>query len=315
MEEHMIAEINDDKKVIADLTITQLAKLQQITGGFIRSTRGSDEGQDEDHFIEGSVKMKKLKGLLERHNPPVIIFCKFLPEIEMIEEAIRRWYPDARIGVLTGKLKDTKTRKRRTNLLVRFQKGKIDYLISQFKTGGSGVDMFFADTGVMYSFTHSGIDNDQVFARMNHREKKTPPLMYRLVVKDSIDTDIIESLKSKLTTKGEFIKRLKKKGIKMPVKSPRKKKVSGDKPTPKKKATTKAKKASTKAKPKVSPKAKPSEKAPAFKYGAADVAKELDIDPASARAALRKAGVKKAGKSYGWNSSSDFKGVVKSLKG
>lgn len=51
-----------------------------------------------------------------------------------------------------------------------------------------------------------------------------------------------------------------------------------------------------------------------FKYGVDDVAKELGIKSASARIRLRQASTKKAGKSYGWNSRSDFEGVVKSLK-
>ena len=52
-----------------------------------------------------------------------------------------------------------------------------------------------------------------------------------------------------------------------------------------------------------------------YKYTVADVASELDIQPASARIALRNANIEKAGRSYGWNSDKDFKAVVKTLKG
>lgn len=51
-----------------------------------------------------------------------------------------------------------------------------------------------------------------------------------------------------------------------------------------------------------------------FKYGVEDLAKELDIQPASARVALRKAGVEKNGTAYGWNSEKDFKAVIAKLK-
>ena len=51
-----------------------------------------------------------------------------------------------------------------------------------------------------------------------------------------------------------------------------------------------------------------------FKYNVDDLAKALDIEPASARVALRKAAIKKAGRAYGWNSKDDFEGVVRKLK-
>lgn len=75
------------------------------------------------------------------------------------------------------------------------------------------------------------------------------------------------------------------------------------KPTAKKPAAKKA------------PAKKPAEKkeVPAMKYGVDDLAKALDIKPASARVRLRNAGVAKAGKSYGWNSQKDLEAVVKQL--
>lgn len=51
-----------------------------------------------------------------------------------------------------------------------------------------------------------------------------------------------------------------------------------------------------------------------FKYGVEDLAKSLGIQAASARVALRKAGVEKSGSSYGWNNDKDFKSVVSKLQ-
>lgn len=52
-----------------------------------------------------------------------------------------------------------------------------------------------------------------------------------------------------------------------------------------------------------------------FKYNVDNLADALGIESASARVALRKAGIKKAGRAYGWNSKDDFEGVVRKLKG
>ena len=54
--------------------------------------------------------------------------------------------------------------------------------------------------------------------------------------------------------------------------------------------------------------------APEFKFGVTDLAKELDIEPASVRVQLRNRKVEKAGKSYGWNTQKEFDEVVKLLK-
>lgn len=54
--------------------------------------------------------------------------------------------------------------------------------------------------------------------------------------------------------------------------------------------------------------------APEFKFGVADLAEELGIEPASVRVQLRNRKIEKAGKSYGWNSKSELKEVVEQLK-
>lgn len=73
-----------------------------------------------------------------------------------------------------------------------------------------------------------------------------------------------------------------------------------------------AKEKNTKATAKAAPAAKSNE--PEFKFGVADLAEILDIEPASARVALRKAEVEKAGRSYGWNTKAELDAVAKQLQ-
>lgn len=54
--------------------------------------------------------------------------------------------------------------------------------------------------------------------------------------------------------------------------------------------------------------------APEFKYGVSDLAEVLGIKPASVRVGLRKAGIEKAGRSYGWNTKADLNAVADQLK-
>lgn len=51
-----------------------------------------------------------------------------------------------------------------------------------------------------------------------------------------------------------------------------------------------------------------------FKFGVADVAKILGVKEASARVQLRNHNVKKAGKSYGWNTKDEVQAVADKIK-
>jgi len=54
---------------------------------------------------------------------------------------------------------------------------------------------------------------------------------------------------------------------------------------------------------------------PSFKYNVETLAKDLDLQPASVRVALRKHEVEKTDGVYGWNSQADYKAVLSKLKG
>lgn len=69
--------------------------------------------------------------------------------------------------------------------------------------------------------------------------------------------------------------------------------------------------AKEKAKPE---KATTKEEAKTFKYGVADLAEKMGIEPASVRVQLRNKKIKKAGKSYGWDSKADLQEVLDELK-
>lgn len=75
-------------------------------------------------------------------------------------------------------------------------------------------------------------------------------------------------------------------------------------------AKDKTKKADTKGKTKAAEKEEPE----TFKYGVADLAEKLDLEPASVRVKLRNAGIEKAGKSYGWNTKAELQEVIDELK-
>lgn len=177
MSEDWLTEVNG-AGVSSKLEITKRVKLQQITSGFIT------DDEDVLHRIKGA-KERELRRLLANViEPPAVIFCQYLPDVELCERVCREF--SSNVATLTGTLKDKPRSKNRTNLLQSFQRGEVDYLVAQQKTGGVGVDMYRARNAVVYSHTESWIDFDQMRSRMDYPDLPAAKI-YLIFCKSTID--------------------------------------------------------------------------------------------------------------------------------
>lgn len=165
--------------ILAPMKVTKLVKLQQITGGFIYD-------EDKDVHRIGKAKFWKIKSLIARLEPPVVIFCKFRQEIEILKSIL-----PGRVAEIHGGIKDKKNRPNRTRVIQAFQAGEYDYLICQQRTGGVGIDLYHSRKAIVYSMGHSGIDYRQMMARLTHLHQKEPPEFWILYVPDTVDEDIL----------------------------------------------------------------------------------------------------------------------------
>lgn len=184
------------------LKITQIGKLQQITGGYIKDEEG------ELHHI-GTTKRRRLRKAIRRHAPdqPFVVFCKYVWEVHMIARVLERM-GRGKGAKLWGKVKDLKKDPRRTNMLLDFQRGKYPWMVCQQKTGGVGVDLYYARKFFVYSMGHSYIDYDQMLSRGDFLEQNEPAEFFLLAVRSSIDTDIIVSVERKQSITEMFYQRL-----------------------------------------------------------------------------------------------------------
>lgn len=189
------------------LKITQIGKLQQITGGYIKDEEG------EVHWI-GTTKRRMLRKLIREKIDgafgvlePFVVFCKYTHEVHMIARVLERMDlgPGAK---LWGKVKDLKRDKRRTNMLLGFQRGEFNWMVCQQRTGGVGVDLYRARKFFVYSMGHSYIDFDQMLSRGDFIEQTEPADFFLLMVQKSIDTDIVVSVERKKSITETFYDRL-----------------------------------------------------------------------------------------------------------
>jgi SNF2 family DNA or RNA helicase len=181
----------DGVTIVADLKVTVAVKLQQLTSGFIREN--TVEG-NVDHFVD-NVKERRALQLVAKHitDLPIVIFCRYSYEVDRLTDKLARTYPELTVRKFDGKTKG------RDKLLTDFQEGDIDIMVCQSKTGGTGVDLYKSNLGIILSSTYSSIDNDQLTCRLNDSNKTVAPTMYRIITKNSIDEQIIETLNIKNT--------------------------------------------------------------------------------------------------------------------
>ena len=190
---HLYQEIERDMvssvlRLSAPLKVTQIGKLQQITGGYVFD----DDG--EVHEV-GRAKLRKVKDLLREFDRqsrlPVVIFCKYTREVQALYDELRHNYP--RIETLTGKVK----KRDRAPILQRFQAGEVDVLICQVRTGGVGIDLYRSHTAIVYSTTHSYIDFEQLVSRLHRRGQEQEVSVFMLIANGTIDMAIFRALSRK----------------------------------------------------------------------------------------------------------------------
>ena len=186
-------------KIKAPLKITHIGKLQQMTGGQVKD-------EDGEWIVIGHAKERALRKLLETLEPPVVVFCKFKPEIRVIRRVL--YERSTRVGTITGAIKDRKRNLRRTRVIHKLQRGELDYLVCQQQTGGVGVDYSIANHGVAYSYSHSWRDFDQMTSRLDNKARKKAATFWCLFVPHTVDNDIKDAIGNKATVTSVTLNRL-----------------------------------------------------------------------------------------------------------
>lgn len=178
------------EKVVAEIILTQVLRLQQITGGFL-PVHDLDENQVENVPL-GSDRIRALAELVGEYPQaePLVIFCKFRYELEAIQEQMRKMRRS--VNFIAGGMRKAD----RDQAKWDFQGGKIDTCVVQIRAGGIAIDLSRADTGIFYSLTSSYIDYEQAKARIIARTGGSVSLIH-LSARNTVDDDIIGSVVEK----------------------------------------------------------------------------------------------------------------------
>ena len=172
--------------IVLDNALTKAMKLQQITGGFIKNT------ETEQTMLIDKSKLNLLSDTVESCNLPLVIFCKFRAEMDMIREIFKQY----KVAELSGKSKDDKGEPQKKGFInTQFQAGKYDILIVQIKTGSASINLTKASTAIFYSWSSSYIDVAQAKARLDRIGQISPVSIIFLISKGTVDEVSLQVLK------------------------------------------------------------------------------------------------------------------------
>ena len=159
----------------------QLVSLMKITGGI----------GDNQLSFEDNPKLKSLSELLDSlGDEKAIIWHWFVDEGRLISELLRKKYGKGAILELRGE-----TSRNRGSILEKWKKGKAQYLIIQPRAGGIGIDLIESRVSITYSRGFSVIDTLQAEKRIHRIGQTKTVWYYDLIILDSIDKYVWESVR------------------------------------------------------------------------------------------------------------------------
>ena len=186
LEQDCYAELANGE-VTARNVLTQLLRLAQCTGGFIR-----DDVKGEAQQVSGA-KLDALEDIIDNcldEEKKVVVFARFVPEIEAIAAMLKK----KKIGYaqIYGATTD------RADQVKKFQEDpEIKVFIGQLQTTGMGLTLTAANVAVFYSLDFSYANYEQSRARIHRIGQKQKCLYIHLVGKGTVDEKILNALKHK----------------------------------------------------------------------------------------------------------------------
>ena len=187
IEQDCYAELNQDAEVTARNILTQLLRLSQCTGGYIR-----DDGSGVAQQVS-SAKIDALEDIIDtciEEDKKVVVFARFVPEIEAIEALLKK--KGIGYSLIYGATKD------RAEQVQQFQTDpEVKVFIGQLQTTGMGLTLTAASVAVFYSLDFSYANYEQSRARIHRIGQKEKCLYIHLVCKNTVDEKIMAALQKK----------------------------------------------------------------------------------------------------------------------
>lgn len=179
-----LIEFRDGSAVVADSKALLKIKLREICSGFVRVER---DGQTGTKHLTNSKNIELLT--LLNKLPSAIIYTEFKHDINEITRVCGMI--DASYVVVDGSTKNS------GQLIDRFKAGEVRFLIMQNKSGSAGLDLTCTNNIIFYTLPESYITFKQCKGRIRRPGQTKECNYYYLLCDNSLEKDILSSLKRK----------------------------------------------------------------------------------------------------------------------
>ena len=188
MKQEAIAFLNG-KMVTSATVITQLMRLHQITCGHFKSNDGTVQDLKNNRISE-------LLDIIQEVEGKAVIWAHYRHDIEKIVEAISKKYGENTVVTYFG---DTSTEDRQKAIKkIQDKESPVRFIVGTPQTGGYGITLTGASTMIYYSNGYDLEKRMQSEARIDRIGQEKPMTYIDLICEDTVDTKIVESLRSKV---------------------------------------------------------------------------------------------------------------------
>jgi SNF2 family DNA or RNA helicase len=183
MKRDLITQINE-KAIVAQVALTKLMKLREITSGFAMDEDGSAIELKE------CPKLKELEEILdELGDRQAIIWGQFTYEIKKIRALLAE--RGAGVATLFGETLD------KTDAINAFIDGRVRYLVAHPASAAHGLTFVNCSHQIFFSIDYSWERYEQARARTHRAGQKQTCVYYHILAAGTIDEEILEVLRKK----------------------------------------------------------------------------------------------------------------------
>lgn len=184
MKSDLIVELSEENVIVAQIALTKIMKLRQITSGFLIDEHG------QSHDLPENPKFRELGETLEQiGDKQVIIWCQFKHEIQKIQSHLAE--NNHAVGVLSGQTGN------KDDVINRFKAGDIKYLIAHPRSAAHGLTFVNCSYMIFYSLDYSVDSYLQASCRIHRPGQKNKCTNIHLLCENTIDTEIMAIVKNK----------------------------------------------------------------------------------------------------------------------
>jgi len=195
MKEEAIAFLNG-KMVTSATVISQLMRLHQITCGHFTS----NDGKVQD--IKSN-RINQLMDILEEMEGKAVIWAHYRYDIQKIVEAISKKYGENTVVTYYG---DTSTDDRQKAIKkIQDKESPVRFIVGTPQTGGYGITLTGASTMIYYSNGYDLEKRQQSEARIDRIGQEKPMTYIDIICENTVDTNIVKSLRNKVNIATEIM--------------------------------------------------------------------------------------------------------------